>query len=320
MCFNSPDIQAAVKERASLIGAAITKELDTLKTSGKAHLFAGIIAGWETQIGRDLETDRPLGYRAPQPSGIQRKQPAQGSGPRTSRHCQGVHGTLGQFPCTMQEFLAGSSSAHIAFTSQGLRAADAKESYAVKVHFALPEVAFSSAYRPGFSTYPEGSTFKEIHAVLARNGSPGWISGEGANVSPTTMPGEPNMETYLARMFNHGAVMTNIFSWGIGGEAMRDNFFRKATENPEALAAYAKFLRSEPLTESAAAGFTAAGLQAKMRRIQKDLPAFARNAAQPDKVKVAALTAKVEALLKEQKWLEVDKVADEILSVLSDKP
>jgi hypothetical protein len=32
--------------------------------------------------------------------------------------------------------------------------------------------------------------------------------------------------------------MTNIFSWGIGGEAMRENFFRKATENPEALAAY----------------------------------------------------------------------------------
>ena len=62
MCFNSPDIQAAVKERASLIGAEVKKEMDTLKTSGKEHLFAGVIAGWETYIGRDFETDRPLGY------------------------------------------------------------------------------------------------------------------------------------------------------------------------------------------------------------------------------------------------------------------
>ena len=149
---------------------------------------------------------------------------------------------------------------HIAFTSQGLRAADAQESYAEKVHFALPEVAFSSAYRPGFSTYPEGSTFKEIYAVLAQHGSPGWISAEGTNVSPTSMPGEPTMETYLGRMFNHGAVMVNIFSWGIGGEAMRNNFFRQATENPEALAAYAKFLRRETLVESAPTGFSATRL------------------------------------------------------------
>ena len=27
------------------------------------------------------------------------------------------------------------------------------------------------------------------------------------------------VETYLAKMFNHGATLVNIFSWGIGGEA-----------------------------------------------------------------------------------------------------
>ena len=138
---------------------------------------------------------------------------------------------------------------HIAFTSQGLDAKNQKSRW--WINFSPPDVAFSSAYRPGFSTYPEGSTFKEIYAVLAEHGSPGWISAEGTNVSPTGMPGEPTMETYLGRMFNHGAVMVNIFSWGIGGEAMRNNFFRKATENPEALAAYAKFLRRETLVETA---------------------------------------------------------------------
>ena len=62
---------------------------------------------------------------------------------------------------------------------------------AEKVQFALPEVAFSSAYRPGFSTYPEGATFKEIYAVLAQHGSPGWISAEGTNVSPPECPASP---------------------------------------------------------------------------------------------------------------------------------
>ena len=163
---------------------------------------------------------------------------------------------------------------HIAFTEQGLRKADAEESYAAKVNFALPEVAFSPAYRPGFSTYPEGATFKAIYAVLAKHGSPGWISAEGVNVSPTGMPGEPAMESYLARMFNHGAVMVNLFSWGIGGEAMRDNFFRRAIENPEALEAYAKFLRGDRLVESAPTGFSSEAFQEKMHRIQEELPAW----------------------------------------------
>ncbi len=59
MCYNSPGVQAAVKE-ASLIAAEVKHELETLKTSGKEHLFAGLITGWETRIGHDFETDSPL--------------------------------------------------------------------------------------------------------------------------------------------------------------------------------------------------------------------------------------------------------------------
>jgi hypothetical protein len=123
------------------------------------------------------------------------------------------------------------------------------------------------------------------------------------------------METYLGRSFNHGAVMVNIFSWGIGGEAMRDNFFRKATEAPEALAAYAKFLRGGKLVEAAPNGFSAEALQAKMHRIQKELPAWVQEHGQ--QAKVAPLTQKLGALLKEKNWREVDKVADELLSLMS---
>ena len=176
-------------------------------------------------------------------------------------------------------------------------------------------MAFSSAYRPGFSTYPEGRTFKDIYSVLEKHGSPGWISAEGTNVSPTSMPGEPTMETYLGRMFNHGAVITNIFSWGIGGEAMRGNFFRLATENPEALAAYAKFLRHETLVETAPTGFSSTAFQDKMHQIQKELPAWVQKSGQ--QAKMAPLTRKLTALLKDRKFQEADKVADEILSLMS---
>ncbi len=313
MCFNSRDVQAAVKDRASLIGAEVKKELDALKSSGKQHLFAGVIAGWETQIGRDLETDRLLGYRALSHRGFSEDNPPKD--PDLER----VH-IVKEFMELWANSLQGAGVprekifCHIAFTDQGLRKADAQESYAEKVAFALPEVAFSTAYRPGFSTYPEGSTFKELYAVLAQHGSPGWMSAEGTNVSPTSMPGEPTMETYLGRMFNHGAVMTNIFSWGIGGEANRDNFFRKATENSEALAAYAKFLRGEKLIESTA-GFSSEAFQAKMHRIQRELPAWVQQSGQ--QAKVQPLIRKLEACIKDRKWQEADKMADELLLLMS---
>jgi len=313
MCFNSPVIVAAVKDRGGLIGAEIRKELAALKSQRKPHLFAGVIAGWETQIGRDFETDRPLGYRALRNRGFTETHPPED--PDLERV---------KIVKEFMELWANSIHAggtprekifcHIAFTDQGLREADANESYAVKVHFALPEVAFSSAYRPGFSTYPEGATFKAIYAVLAKQGSPGWISAEGTNVSPTSMPGEPTMETYLARMFNHGAVMVNVFSWGIGGEAMRDNFFRRATENPEALAAYAKFLRHSTLVETAPTGFSSAAFQDKMRRLQKELPHWVQRTGK--QAQAMPLTVKLQAFIKDRHWQEADKVADELLALM----
>ena len=100
MCFNSPAIVAAVKDRAGLIGAEIQKELAALKSQGKEHLFAGVMTGWETQIGRDFETGRPLGYRALVHRGFSESHPPKDAGPRTGPGRQGVHGTVGGFaPC-----------------------------------------------------------------------------------------------------------------------------------------------------------------------------------------------------------------------------
>ena len=313
MCFNSPAIVAAVKDRAGLIGSAIQPELAALKAQGQEHLYAGVIAGWETQMGRDLDTDRQLGYRALSHRGFSESHPPQDA---DRERVQVVKEFMELWANSLRA--AGTPRekifCHIAFTSQGLRAADARDSYAGKVHFAPPEVAFSSAYRPGFSTYPEGATFREIHAALAEHGSPGWISAEGVNVSPTGMPGEPTMASYLARMFNHGAVLVNVFSWGIGGEAMRNNFFRRATENSEALAAYGKFLRGEALVETVATGFSSEAFQAKMHRIQTELSGWVQTSGQ--QAQAMALTQKIKAFLKDKQWPAADKAADELLALM----
>jgi hypothetical protein len=313
MCYNAPAIVAAAKSRASLIGAEIARELATLKAQGKEHLFAGVIAGSETQISPEFGTNRRLGFRALAHRGFSEKNPPK------DIDAERVSVVKEWIELWANSLHAGGVPrekifCHIAFTDQGLRKADAKATYVEKVLFAPPEVAFNSAYRPGFSTYPEGGTFREVHAVVAAHGSPGWISAEGTNVSPTSMPGEPTMETYLAKMFNYGAVLTNVFSWGIGGEAQRNNFFRKATENPEALGAYAKFLRGEPLVEAVAQGFSPTVFQDKMHKIQSDLPAWVQKTGQ--QAQAMALVQKLQALTKEKKWPEADKAADDLLALI----
>lgn len=316
LCFNSPEVQAAVKSRGTLIGAVVKKELDVLKTAGKEHLFAGFIAGWETRIGRDYDSNRPLGYRALSHRGFSEKNPPKDADRERA-----------QVVKEFMELWAHSLRAggiprekifcHIAFTPQGLDPQEGQggqpgAAVATTSTFSPPEVAFSAAYRPGFSTYPDGATFKEIYAVLAQHGSPAWLSGEGMNVSPSGMPGEPNMETYLGRHFNHGAVLLNIMPWGMGGEALRNKFFRVATENPECLAAYAKFLRGEVLIETAPTGLS---FQDKMDRIGKELPGWVQKTGK--QAEVMPKIEKIKALAKDGKFQEADKVADEILTLIS---
>ena len=64
-CFNSPAIVAEARRVAGgVIGRAIAEQFAKLRRDGDEALFAGVIVGWETAIGRDLETRRDLGYCA----------------------------------------------------------------------------------------------------------------------------------------------------------------------------------------------------------------------------------------------------------------
>ena len=110
-----------------------------------------------------------------------------------------------------------------------------------------PDVAFARGLQPGFTMYPTSGTLDAVRQKLSEHGNPHWASAEGTNLVPGADVASvtDTMETYLAQRFNHGATLVNIFSWGIGGAAMKGiNPFRIVTERDEAIQAYRKFLAS----------------------------------------------------------------------------
>jgi hypothetical protein len=315
LCLNAPAVSAAVANRARLIAKAVRAEADLLKREGREELFAGIIAGWETMIGRDAATGRALGYCALTHRGFSRQSPPKDIDDELSQTVRAL------ISLWAQELHRGGVAtdkifSHIAFTPQGLQSGPA-ESYARSVGYAVPDVAFGAGYGPGFSTYPLPGAFKAIHDELAQRGSPKWISAEGANVGPNGLPGEASMEIYLARLFNHGAVMANIFGWGIGGEVERKtNMFRLAAESPDAIGAYRKFLSGADLQDANGSGnqFDPNRLVAKIKKIREMGPLWVQRGGDGSKLRI-----KMEALdrlIKESKFQEAERVADEILAMI----
>ena len=58
-CLNSPAmVKEARRLAGSVIGPAIAEGLANLRLTGDEALFAGVIVGWETAIGRDFDTGR----------------------------------------------------------------------------------------------------------------------------------------------------------------------------------------------------------------------------------------------------------------------
>ena len=280
-----------------------------------------MIAGWETQIGQDFDTGRYLGYHALSNRGFSKSRPP--------RDIDGEREKI------VEEFItlwaqgladagvpASKIYAHTAFLSQRIFEASGpqKLTYSQHNHFAPPSVAFGKSHRPGFTTYPQPGLFEQIYAELARHGQPPWASSEGTNLQLGSGPGQSgmNMETYLARSFNHGATLVNIFSWGVGGEAHKNMDFRVVTEGEEALRGYRKFLRGQRLVEviSPASSYLER-LPAKIHRIQRELPAWAQKTG--NQAKATALSQRLDAALKAKDFTKAEKIADEILELLPAK-
>jgi hypothetical protein len=314
LCLNSPAVQAAVSRRARVIGNEIKKEVDALKTAGKEYLFAGVIAGWESMIGKDFDTNRLVGYHALKNRGLDASRPR-------AELDQALTSTVRDFLELWARELArgGVSSSkiycHLAVADKAVQPAG--ETFLQASGYAPPGLAFDKLYRAGFSTYPSETTLDQLHAEVQKQGNPPWISAEGTNVVPNGIKGEPTMETYLGKMFNHGAVITNIFSWGIGGESERDrNLFRRATENDEALAAYAKFLNGKALVEQQRSpnSLSVTRLRGKIEKIQKELPSWVARTGRPDLAQ--SHMQKLDRFIKAGRLEDADSAANEILELM----
>lgn len=121
------------------------------------------------------------------------------------------------------------------------------------------------------------------------------------------------METYLAKMFNHGATLVNVFAWGIGGKANKNIGFRLVTEGEEALQAYRKFLKRVPLVEGQTVASLTDRLPPKIHQIQKELPAWIQKTGNTE---AAALMQKMQEQLKAKDFNEVETTADSILKMM----
>ncbi len=314
MCLNSPAIQEAVRHLANdVIGKAVSEGIEALEAQGKSELFAGVIVGWETQIGRDFETDQYLGYCALTHRGFSREQPP-----------QDPDGELQQILQEFIELWAGGIAeagvnpekiySHTAVVSRHTYESMAERStitYSQVNQFAPPTVSYGAHYQPGFSTYPQPGLMEQLYDELAEHDSPSWASAEGANIQPGSLTSGGSMETYLAQMFNHGATLVNIFGWGIGAE---ENPFRAAAESADSLAAYRKFLGGDALIEG---DYVFPDLPARIQTIQTQLPDWlARNPSRQPEVDLLMLL--LNQHLEENQFQEASQVADEILAFIDD--
>ena len=75
LCLNSRGVLHAVRVRASLIGNEIAKGLVKLREAGEQELAIGVIAGSETQIGRDFDTGKTVGFCALTNAGYSEENP-----------------------------------------------------------------------------------------------------------------------------------------------------------------------------------------------------------------------------------------------------
>jgi hypothetical protein len=263
MCINSPAIEREVRNRATVIGNAVSAGVARLRDAHREDLFAAVIAGWETQIGREFPANRPLGFCALANRGVK-------PGASDAELYDGRVAAVADFVTLWTGALADAGVpgdriySHIAFAM-----AASKEP---RQNFAPPSVAFGAHRRPGFSTYPgPPRLYDELAEAIRANGGGPWASTEGANVLLVfgAMDSGMGMETYLAKLYDRGVALVTIFGWGLGD---KDNVFRRAAENADALTAYRKFLNGQTLVEGPVTPTILDRVQQKMARVQSELP------------------------------------------------
>jgi hypothetical protein len=319
LCINSGDVKEAVSGRAVLIGHEIAKGIAKLHAAHKDDLFLGVIAGWETQIGRDFDTGKYLGYCAMTNAGYGAGNPPADMDLARSKIITEFAGFWAQ-SLVAAGVPKGKVYSHIAYMSSAMYALanfanPAAAPYLQTINFTPPATAFCDGCLPGLSTYPQPGHLEQWQDELNRHGDPPWASSEGTAIDPSQAEhaGKAmDMEGYLGNLFNHGAVLVNVFGWDVGNS---NNAFRKIVESENALVAYRKFLAGEALRAAAipVPAIPPAGLSDKVHEIQAKLPEWIR---ENGPAQVKDHLEQLKKALQEKRFDAADQAANAILKAM----
>jgi hypothetical protein len=255
MCYNSPKILSEVSHIAShVVGPALLRGINDLKSAGKEELFAGITLSEELslddysvidqlnpKLGRMMARDGALktrlGYCALTNLGYSQANP----------------------PANYSAALAQVNQQYAAYWGKQLvqagipkdklytHVAPVMEGAYLQYTNAPIDTAFNDYSNPGWTTYlagPLAGGLDVLYQALAAHGNPQWGATE---TSPTSLTGKSvDPETFLAWHFNHGAtvMVVNAADASAGGQLIGRGIWASP-----AMAAYTKFLRGEKLNE-----------------------------------------------------------------------
>jgi len=250
LCYESPDVRDFTTYwTRDVIGQEIKKQFDRLVQAGRARLFAGVIVGWESNLNYGYCSLSYLGYSAqnlPADFDHERERILQ-------RHIE--RWAKGVYDAGIPRHLIFTHSASIPKRDYDklsvLRSREQIRQMPGSTAFRAFWTAFNGYSNAGFTGYPdEDRRFADIYDAVAQYGRGTWAMAEGTNAVPgpngTAARSPLDWETYLARSFNHGARMVNIFG-GFQGNQAGD--FQRAAESEQAFAAYRKFLQGDHLVE-----------------------------------------------------------------------
>ncbi len=256
MCFNAPAVKETVKDFMSNIADSFKSNLDALNTADKEFLYAGTIIGWEPSLDKDRDTQMSSGYHALSNRGYNSSNLPEDIDQERVEILQEYVEWMAE-PLLSAGLSVNKTYAHIAFLSKAyydfaitVNPNFGKQSYKELNSFSIAEVAIGNNYSPGFSTYPQAPPANLLNEIYNQVGNASWASAEGANLFLGMPPTSTNysMESYLARHFNHGCTLLNIFAFNLRGDPYT-NAINDASEGADAIAAYKKFLNGAELKE-----------------------------------------------------------------------
>ena len=247
MCYESPKTKEFTTYwTKDVIGQEVKRQFDRLVQAGKAKLFAGIIVGWESNLAYGYCSLSHLGYSAQNPPADFDHERERVLQRHIERWAKGISdaGIPGDLIFTHLGPIPKRDYDKLTAILPRSRIREIPQSTAFRAFW----TAFNSYSSPGFSAYADDGHYEDIYQAVRAYGRGTWAMAEGTNVVLGAPPARSLLpwETYLARSFNHGAKIVDLFG-GFQGEGAGE--FGRSTEGDEAVVAYRKFLRGDRLVE-----------------------------------------------------------------------